>query len=314
MADNIKIRSFITGIGGFAGKYLAEFLLKEGHEVFGIDLKIPEPSSPFYVKGATYFKCGLNEYGKLEEFVKQASPQKVFHLAAYARASDSWKNCGLIIDANIKGTVNLLEAVLKEAPDSVIVSVCSGAQYGSNSDIDDQSVFEPLNPYSVSKAAAEHFSLLYSKKRGLDVRVARPFNHTGPLQEKGYVVTDYASEIADAENSGVKKRIKVRSSNVVRNFSDVRDIVRAYVYIAEKGKAGESYNLASDESISVGDIAEILAASAAADVSLEPDGNPPKKETFSVDNSKIKLLGWKPLYRIEETISSVMKFYLEKNI
>ena len=247
------MRALVTGIAGFAGGYLHRLLAGNDHTVFGTCL--PQPAN--VIPGAKLLQCDIRNAEQVREAVRIAQPDRVYHLAALSMTSDSTSMWRDIYETNFIGTVNLLEAVSKLAPEARVLIVGSGQCYGSasmNGNLTERHPLLPANPYAVSKTAADLASYQYHVSGGLRVIRARPFNHTGPGQRPEFVCSDFARQIAAIELGLSPPLLEVGNLKPKRDFSDVRDVVRAYQMLLEKGRPGEAYNVCSGRARSIQDI------------------------------------------------------------
>ena len=308
------MKALITGIDGFVGNYLAAILLENGYEVYGTSI-IPN----YKKENIKIFDMDLLDKNKVLEVISEVKPNKVFHLAGQSAVGLSWKEPTLTFNINVNGTINLLEAIREKIVDTKILIIGSSDQYGvikeQDCPINENQKQNPQTPYGISKKTQEEVALLYSKVYNMNIIIARPFNHIGPGQNKNFVVPDFASKIVDIER-GADPVIKVGNLNTYRDFTDVRDIIRAYVLLLEKGKNGEIYNVGSGNAIRVHDILDKLINLSKLPISVEID--PDKFRPIDVplvlcDNSKIKSdTGWEPQISINKTLIETLEYWRDK--
>ena len=232
------MRVLITGVGGFVGKHLAEQCAEQGAEVLGVG-RSPLSGTPF-----AYEQLDLLDGGAVRELVARYAPERVFHLAALASVAHSWGTPIDVVQSNVTSTLNLLEALRVEAPETLLLTSSSGEEYGAVEPaalpVREDHGLRPQNPYAVSKAMSDLLAGFYADAHGLRVVRARAFNHAGPGQSDTYVVSSFARQIAEAEAAAPedgRALISTGNAEVRRDFSDVRDVVRAYWLLLERGEA-----------------------------------------------------------------------------
>lgn len=290
------MRVLITGASGFAGRHLSAL----ADDVIAVDR-----SSGVDLLDAEATRAA----------VRVAAPDRVFHLAARASVSDSWSDPLGSMQQNLAMTVNLLEALVAEAPAARVLVAGSGEQYGppSRLPVDEDAPFRPQNPYAVSKCAVDAAAGFYADTRGLDVVRTRSFNHAGPGQSDAYVVSAFARQIAVAEAAG-ERSLVVRTGDLTpkRDFTDVRDVVRAYWDLLEAAPAG-AYNVCSGRAVAIADI--LAGLSALTDLAVEQQTDPSllrTKDVMEIRGSHDKLTGatgWTPAIPLSETLADVLAYW-----
>ena len=315
------MRFFVTGISGFAGRHLTAHLLEGGHRVSGIarqDSALDELrgrlAGPF--ASVAIDACDIRDRAGLRAALDRARPDGVFHLAAVTFVPKTIERPELAYEVNFLGTVELLSAVRDVASRARVVLVTTGEIYGAVDPDRDLPIVEtqplrPLSPYSVSKAAADLAGFQAFWSQSLDVVRARPFNHTGPGQPAEFVCSEFARALVAAEAGTGPATLRVGNLDVERDFSDVRDIVRGYVALFEKGAGGEAYNLASGTATPVRTVLEELRSLARASVAVEPD---PRKQRLreipriagSIDKIA-KTTAWRPAIPLRQTLADLME-------
>lgn len=283
--------AFVTGGSGFAGTHLLELL--------------PGATAP------AREELDLLDGQAVRAAVREAAPETVWHLAAHASVGRSWEAPAETIAENLTMTVNLVEAVRHEAPGATVVLISSGEIYGppERLPVDEAAPLRPQNPYAVSKAAVDLLGGQYADSAGLSVVRMRPFNHTGPGQSDDYVVGTLTRQVAEAEAAGHPEAI-VRTGNPdsARDFSDVRDVVRAYV--AAAGLEPGPYNVASGRAVSVRALIELVRAAARIPVRHEIDpARVRAHDTPEVRGSAERLraaTGWTPEIPLEQTVADTL--------
>ena len=283
--------AFVTGGSGFAGRHLLD--------------RLDGAVAP------TREQLDLLDVEATRTAVRKAAPEVVFHLAAQASVGRSWDAPAETLTANLAITANLLEAVRLEVPDARVVAISSGEIYGPPEylPVDESAPLRPQNPYAVSKAACDLLAAQYADAYGMHVIRLRPFNHAGPGQGDDYVIGTLTHQVAEAEAAGASECV-VRTGNInsARDFTDVRDVTRAYVEAA--GLEPGVWNVASGHSTSVRELIELVRAAAALPVRHEPD--PAKvrvRDVPEVRGSAEKLraaTGWTPEIPLSQTVADAL--------
>lgn len=296
---------FITGASGFVGQHLAALCAQHGEDVFG-------PSRE---------ELELLDADAVRQAVAQVKPDHVFHLAADASVAQSWDEPGSVIDNNVRSTLHLLEAVRTEAPEASLLIACSGEEYGRPVELPmtEEHPLRPQNPYATSKSMTDLLAGFYADAHGLRVVRTRAFNHAGPGQSDTYVVSSFARQIAEAEASQpADGRVVVSTGNAEarRDFSDVRDVVRAYWMLAvERGEAGV-FNVCSGQAIAVSDILTGLAEHTPLDVERRTDPSRLRdNEVMEIRGSHDKLTeatGWRPEIDFSHTLRDTLDWWRER--
>jgi GDP-4-dehydro-6-deoxy-D-mannose reductase len=315
------MRIFITGATGFAGSHLVDLLLSQNHHIFGLvhagsgHLPLPKNDAIRAVEG------DLLDQASLENALDVAKPDLVFHLAGQASPRISWMDPQNTFEINTIGVVNLLEALLAFGrPRTVIVT--SADMYSDiraeQLPISEQTFPSPKHPYGISKLAAGHLVNAYWKKYGLPVIEARPFNHIGPRQNLGFVVPDFASQLAAIQNGNNKSEIFVGNLDVLRDFTDVRDVVQAYLDLATKGTTGESYLVCSGQAISIQVLLDTLIRISGVDVTVKqkPEISRPSENMKLVGTYEklFKDTGWSPKINLETSLSDALDDWLGRSV
>jgi GDP-4-dehydro-6-deoxy-D-mannose reductase len=311
--SSTKGRYFITGIGGFLGSHLAEFLLAEGLPVYGTihkDFRNVEHTKD----KLALLPCDILDRQQVETAVVKTQPQVVFHLAAQSLPVLSWKDPEATFRVNVFGTLNLLEAVRKSGIDPTILVSGSSAEYGftrpDEMPIQEEKALRPATPYGVSKAAADLLAYLYWRTYGMKVICGRPFFVIGP-RKRGDVCSDFARGIVAVEK-GQQPSLKVGNLEAVRDFLDVQDAIGALWLLVEKGTPGEVYNLCSGVGHKIGEVLRILLAMAMKPVPVEQDParlRPADEPVVIGDNAKLRALGWEPQVPLQVTLARVLEFW-----
>jgi GDP-4-dehydro-6-deoxy-D-mannose reductase len=310
------VRAFITGASGFVGRFLLQALKERGHTCFGTTYPDhPEAVKPLCRNGVC--KLDIRNKERVEAALRTARPDWVFHLAAVSNVGYSWTYRRETLETNILGTFQVLEGVKTAAPDARVLFVSSSDVYGVSKQLDrallENDPVDPVNPYAYSKISGEQLCRFYSHIEGLDIVVSRSFPHTGPGQSKDFVCSDWAYQIAAIEQEKIKPVIHVGNIEVKRDFSDVRDTVKAYIALLEKGHSGEMYNVARGRSIALKDILYILTDSSSCRIDIEVDQSKLRKvdiPDLRGNHHKIKAhTGWEADIPLSRTLTDLLHFW-----
>lgn len=310
------MRALVTGISGFVGGHLAEHLLAAGDTVIGLSSTGLWPASLAHLaRQARIEACDLTNEPEavLADRIARQQPGVIYHLAAQANPQASLDDPRGTWGMNLGGTLNLLEAARKSGTNPRIVLVGSGVCYGNpapeHMPVSELCPVRPNNPYSASKAAADLLGLQQHLAHGADVLMARPFNHAGPRQSPQYVLASLARQVAEVE-AGRKPRVEVGNLEVVRDFTDVRDIVAAYRLLAESGRPGEVYNIGTGRDQSLTQLLEILRGLATVPIEVHVDParlRPVDQPRLLADAAKLRReTGWSPRFTAERTLADML--------
>ena len=305
----MRKKALITGSGGFVGVYLKTELESNGYDAIGMDVA---PSTGT-VQGDI-----LNPE-QMCEILREITPDAIFHLAGQASVARSWKIPQKTFEINVIGTVNLLEAAHQFVPGARIILVGSSDEYGSlgnaGAGVSEEVVLNPQTPYAVSKHAQEELAKTYVRAYGMHICMTRSFNHCGRGQKRGFLIPDFAAGIVDVE-TGKKDALHVGNLTAKRDFTHVKDIVRAYRLLAESGRWGEIYNVGSGMTWSAQEILDALRklASCAVPVVMDPDKmRPSDTPLVCCDHGKLTAdTGWMPNVSMEETLQEVLNEWRQK--
>ena len=314
------MRILITGVGGFVGGHLWRHLVEvtPQAEIHGTVL---EDHTPIIGRVNVHTSVDLKDGERVRRLLVDIQPECIYHLAAQSSPSKSREPGGAweTLETNIKSQLNLFEAclLLNLAPRILVIS--SGDIYGNSAaaePLTESSPFRPRSPYAVSKAAQDLLGLQYHLTEHLPVLRVRPFNHTGPGQSLGFVAPDYAYRIARIEAGQSEPVLTVRSPSVQRDFSDVRDVVRAYRLVMEKGIPGEVYHVASGKTYSVRSLVDTLVSYARRPIQVEyetDDEGSHAHTGFQVDTTKVRqTVGWWPEIPFEQTLLDVLNDWRQR--
>lgn len=289
---------FVTGGSGFAGRHLVEVLSSAGRA------PVTPPSS----------ELDLLDRPAVAAALRATAPGVIFHLAAFSSPRLSWEQPDRALLANLEMTLNLLEAARAEAPAATVVLVGSGQVYGEPDalPVDEEAPLDPRNPYAVSKASSELLGSQYAAAFGMRVVRVRPFNHAGPGQSDDYVLSTLARQVAEAEAAGDRPAL-LRTGNVrsARDFTDVRDVVRAYVLAA--GLEPGAYNVCSGVSVTIAELIALLAEVARVEVRQEDDPRRMRShDAHEMRGSHERLTaasGWEPEIPLPQTVLDTLDWW-----
>ena len=291
------MRSLITGGRGFVGTWLAEHLRDLGDEVVAIDREVD-----------------VTNAAALLDAMSSAAPDAVYHLAALTHVGQSWEEPLQVLEVNVIGTAAVLAAARRCATDPRVLVTSSAEVYGAVTDpgllpLDEDSPTAPLTPYAASKLAAEAVVAQAHLGHGQHVITVRPFNHIGPGQTPNFAVPALAQRIVEADRRGAPT-IPVGNLSARRDFTDVRDVVRAYRLLIESGRPGEVYNVCSGRDVSIREIADGLLALAGTTLEFETDPalvRPVEVPVLRGDPARlVEATGWKPEVPLEQTLADVL--------
>ncbi len=303
------MKSLITGIGGFVGPYLARHLIDNGHKVYGIE------RAQRKVKGCETYIADILDKKKIAEIMQKVRPDYIFHLAGQSSVEVSWKEPKLTRDINVNGTVNLLNSVVRARISPKIIIVSSSEIYGrpEKLPVKESHPLRPTSPYGESRLEQEKALKEFINRHKLQIAVARSFPHTGPGQIPKFVCPAFAEQIAMIEKKKAEPLIKVGSLDNERDFSDVRDVVRAYLLMAEKGRIGEAYNVCSGKAWKIRKILKFLLKNSTARPKVTVD--PAKlrkgdmKKVVGSHSKLTKETGWKPEMKFEQTLLDILEYW-----
>lgn len=302
-------RVLVTGAAGFVGRHLVAELGAAGHRVATTDVG-PGDGLP------DYRPSELADRAALRDLVRAAKPDACIHLAAVSFVPDGDRNPAGLLSVNVAGTMNLLEALRTEAPAARLLFVSSAQVYGPAPSIKDANVpvpenapSYPLTLYAVSKVACERAAFAYGAVYGLDVLVARPANHTGPGQSPRFVAAAFARQVREIA-AGRAAELRVGNLDSIRDFTDVRDVVRAYRLLVERGVSGMPYNVSSNTHVRIGELLERLQAlgGTAAPVVVDPALVRPADASMRLDVTRLRdTTAWVPRYRLDDTLRDMLR-------
>lgn len=303
--------ALVIGAGGFVGKYLLRQLLEEGCDPGATKL----PRERIGIDGVEEFDLDLDNQRAIRQLLETHRPAQIYHLAAQSSVAVSWKDPELTIDVNIKGTLHLLDAIRSiEDYYPRILLVGSGEEYGYLREgacpISEDEALHPGNIYAVTKACQNMIGSVYARAYGMAIVMVRAFNHIGVGQSPTFVAADFALQIAEMEAGLRAPVIKVGNLSARRDFSDVRDVVRAYTMLMARGISGETYNVGSGRAVAIQEILDTLLDLSRESIAVEQDParlRPSDVPVIEADITKLQThTGWEPLYSLEETLHTML--------
>jgi len=312
------MRALLTGISGFVGSHMAE-LLVEHHpdvEVHGtVRARSRRDNLAGFVERLHLVECDLQDANGIADAVRSIRPDAVVHLAAQSYVPASWSSPADTYTANIVGQVNLLEALRKHAPEASIVVVGSSEEYGlarpDELPIRETNPLRPISPYAVSKVAQDLMGFQYHHGYGLRIVRTRAFNHTGPRRGESFAESSFARQIAEIELGLCEPVLRVGNLESRRDFTDVRDVVRAYWLLLQRGVPGEVYNVASGHSIRMAELLEMMLGKARRPIRVEPDParfRPGDVSVVEADCSRLReATGWEPSIPLARTVEDILE-------
>lgn len=310
-------RALIIGGAGFVGQHLAQRLHESGYAVGVTKLSHESPALPF----ADIYDLDILDAEAVKSLLAALQPDCVFHLAAQSSAALSWQKPALTVDINVKGAVNVLEGLRALEKKPRILLIGSSEEYGRVTEaecpIGEGQEARPGNIYAATKVCQEMIGLLYAEAYGMDVMATRSFNHVGPGQLPAFVVSDFCRQAALIEAGRQEAVIRVGNLAARRDFTDVRDVVRAYVLLMEKGQRGEIYNVGTGRALSVQELLDEILRASTAEIRVERDERrfrPLDAPLNVADVTKLRAAtGWTPQLDIRETLRDTLDYW-RKNI
>jgi GDP-4-dehydro-6-deoxy-D-mannose reductase len=314
------MKALITGITGFAGSHLADFLLAEHPdvEVYGTYRWRSRMDNVEHLDGKIQLiESDLRDYTSVHAALDRVRPDYIFHLAAQSFVPSSWTAPAETLTTNVAGQTNIFEAVRALGLDPVIQIACSSEQYGlvhpDEVPIKETNPLRPLSPYAVSKVAQDFLGYQYFQSYGMRVIRTRGFNHTGPRRGHPFVTSNFCRQVASIEAGLRDPVIRVGNLEAIRDFTDVRDMVRAYWLAVTKGRPGEVYNIATGEGISIRALLDKILGMSKIEVKVEVDPDrlrPSDVEILIGDSSKFRAdTGWAPRIPFDQTVRDLLDYW-----
>jgi GDP-4-dehydro-6-deoxy-D-mannose reductase len=317
------VKVLVTGVTGFVGSWLVDYLLAlEDVEVFGVDLwKSKTENVKRLLNRIELLECDVRDAASVRNVIEQTKPDRIFHLAAQSHVPTSWSSPSLTLETNIMGQINLFRAVKRIGINPLIQIAGSSEEYGlvkqDELPVKETNPLRPLSPYAVSKVAQNMLAYQYFMNDGLRIIRTRAFNHTGPRRPANFVCSDFARQIVEMEKGKREPVIHVGSLKAIRDFTDVRDMVKAYWLALEKGKPGQTYNICTGKGHSVGDVLEaLIRLSEVKDVKIEQEDSrlrPTDVPALVCDCRKFRnATGWKQEIPFDQTLQDILQYWRDR--
>ncbi len=309
-------RVLITGGGGFAGSHLIELL--QNADAYDIHATSFSDTSPLekLLPNTNIHAIDLTDLAKTAMLMEEVHPEIIFHLASISSVHKSEEVGQKILTENIALQYSVLSAIKSHSPQARFVAICSADAYGASSSgtpLTEDAPLRPTNPYSLSKVAQEYLTQKYHLVDGLDTIILRSFNHTGERQTADFVVPAFAKQIAAIEAGRAAPQIRVGNLETVRDFTDVKDMVRAYMLASERGTSGEVYNVGSGTGVKIRTILDTLISLSRKRIEVVIDKSLYRKAdtpTLVADYSKFALAtSWKPQITLDQTLKRVLNYW-----
>jgi len=314
------MRALVTGAAGFVGRHLIEFLLAETDlEIVGaIYRRHPQPS--FQSPRVHLEQLDLRDEAAVAEIIARWRPDFVFHLAGQSYVPVSWQYPWATFDQNVHTQINLFRGMMAANLPARILVVGSGEEYGAiepeDLPIDEDTALRPVSPYAVSKVAQDLLGWQYHRSHDIRAVRVRPFNHIGPGQNEMFVASSFAKQVAMIEVGQQPPLVRHGNLEAQRDFTDVRDVVRAYWLILNKGAPGEVYNIGSGRAISVQWLLDMLLSMSATPIRTELDPariRPSDIPIIVCDPTRLQqATGWRPEIPLEQTLSDILDDWRRK--
>ena len=316
MVQSMK-KAMIIGAAGFVGPYLAEHLQQEyGMKVAATKL----PHEELHIEGADTYNLDILNKEEIVSLLFRVRPDYIFHLAAQSSVGLSWKNPGLTVDINIKGSINVMDAIRELYYKPKVLLIGSGEEYGhikeGETPINEDNMIRPGNIYAATKVCQNMIGSIYAKAYDMDLMMVRAFNHIGPTQAPMFVVADFCKQVAEIEKGLRPPVMYVGNLSARRDFTDVRDVVKAYALLVQKGEAGETYNVGSGHAVSIQEILDMIISLSDKEIKVEIDPNklrPVDVPIIEADTDKLKrTTGWEQTITLKQTIEETLNYWRER--
>lgn len=307
-------KALVIGGGGFVGSYLVNHLQRD----LGMAVAVTKTAKEtLTLKDAAVYDLDILEPAQIREVLGEVAPDYILHLAAQSSVAVSWKNPGLTIDVNIKGSVNVLDAVRTAVHPARVLLIGSGEEYGhiraGECPIREENALRPGNIYAATKSCQNMIGAIYAAAYDMDVLMVRAFNHIGPNQAPMFVVADFCKQVVEIERGLREPVLYVGNLSAKRDFTDVRDVVRAYGLLVTQGKRGETYNVGTGQALPIEEILNRILA--LTDCGIEVRVDPAKLRPVDVpiiepDIGKIyDCVGWKPQISLDQTLRETLDYW-----
>lgn len=306
-------KALVIGAAGFVGKYLIDEITTNNIEAYATKL----PHETLVGVPAKVYDLDIMDKDAIVALLFEVRPDYIFHLAAQSSVGLAWKNPGLTVDVNIKGSLNVMDAIRELYYKPRVLLIGSGEEYGhiqpGETPIAETNLLRPGNIYAATKACQNMIGSIYSRAYDMELMMVRAFNHIGPGQAPMFVVSDFCKQVAEIEKGLRKPVMKVGNLAAKRDFTDVRDVVRAYVQLIQVGSPGETYNIGSGHAQEIRTILDMIISMSDMLIHIETDANklrPVDVPIIEADITKIRqLTGWEPRISIKQTIRETLDYW-----
>jgi GDP-4-dehydro-6-deoxy-D-mannose reductase len=317
------MKVLITGIGGFAGSHLADYIAAHtSSEIFGVLRDSEKDDNLRQLGPAVTLSTGeITDFQSIFKIIKEVKPEIIFHVAGQAFVPSSFEHAAETFKTNVIGTINIFEAVKACEINPRIIVVTSGEIYGETFGVPqlhtEQSVPQPVNPYAASKTSMDYIAQTYKKYEGLNIVIARPFNHTGPRQRPNFVCSSLARQITTIKKNKSEKILRVGNIAARRDFTDVRDIARGYWMLSQiDNKTNYIFNLCSGNIFSIEGIIKQFESIVGEKFELNVEAKRLRGydiQLLAGNHSAINhSVGWKPEIPFTQTLTDLLEFWSEK--
>jgi GDP-D-mannose dehydratase len=306
-------KGLVIGAAGFVGSYLIEEMYSCGIDSYATKL----PHERLEHERAKVYDLDILSKEAIVTLLLEIRPDYIFHLAAQSSVGLSWKNPGLTVDVNIKGSINVMDAVRELYYKPRVLLIGSGEEYGhirpGETPIREDNLLRPGNIYAATKACQNMIGSIYAQAYDMQMMMVRSFNHIGPGQAPMFVVSDFCKQVAEIEKGLREPVMYVGNLAAKRDFTDVRDVVKAYVGLIQQGVPGETYNMGSGHAVEIRKILDMIISLSEKEIRVEIDPNkirPVDVPIIEADITKIhELTGWKPQIELNQTIRDTLDYW-----
>lgn len=307
-------KALVIGAAGFVGDYLIrELVLVCGMQVFATKLSHKQ----WNINLAEVYNLDIMNKEDIIDLLFEIRPDYIFQLAAQSSVGVAWKNPGKTVDVNIKGSINVMDAIRELYYKPRILLIGSGEEYGhiaqGETPIREGNALRPGNIYAATKVCQNMIGHIYSKAYDMQIVMVRAFNHIGPGQDSLFVVSDFCKQVVEIEKGQREPIMKVGNLAAKRDFTDVRDVVKAYVKLIQTGEPGETYNVGNGHAIAIQELLELIVKKSSAKITVEIDPakiRPVDVPIIEADITKIhNLTKWKPKISLEQTVQETLDYW-----
>lgn len=309
------MKALIIGAAGFVGSYLIEHL----SNTYDWEIHATKLESEILASNTSVVhNLDLMNASEINALLQKTKPNYIFHLAAQSSVALSWKNPSLTVDINIKGTLNLLDSIRSiENYEPTVLLIGSGEEYGyilpDETPVHENVPVRPGNIYAATKACQNMLGSIYSRAYKMNLIMVRAFNHIGPNQAPLFVASDFCKQVAEIEKGLKEPVLHVGNLSALRDFTDVRDVVRAYGLLIQYGKSGETYNIGSGHAIPIQSLLDMILSLSTTKIKVELDSSRLRPSDIPVIEADIKKLQdtiqWKPEIELKQTLLETLNYW-----